>query len=239
MSPAFRYRVEADRRLAGALRHLICVDTPVFFSSVGERYEEFRDTQRRASQLAADGRRGRVNDAGQKERAMKTMIGLAMVIVTGILCTGIADAQTARAELKDADGKTVGDAVLEQRANDVRITANFTGVPPGTHAFHIHEVGKCDPPFESAGGHFNPTGKQHGKDNPQGSHAGDLPNIQVPADGRLKVEATAKDVSLGAAKNGLLDADGSALVVHEGADDYKSDPAGNAGKRIACGVIHR
>jgi superoxide dismutase, Cu-Zn family len=170
---------------------------------------------------------------------MKTMIGIAVVIATGILFTGVADAQTARAELKDGDGKTVGEAVLEQRGDDVRVTANLIGVSPGTHAFHIHEIGKCDPPFESAGGHFNPTGKQHGKDNPQGPHAGDLPNIQVPANGRLKVEATAKDVSLGAGKNGLLDADGSALVVHEGADDYKSDPAGNAGKRIACGVIHR
>jgi Cu-Zn family superoxide dismutase len=170
---------------------------------------------------------------------MKTMFGLAIVIATGILCAGIAEAQTARAELKDADGKTVGEAVLEQRGNDVRITTTFTGVPPGTHALHIHEVGKCDPPFESAGGHFNPAGKQHGQDNPQGAHAGDLPNIQVPASGRLTAEATARDVSLGAGTNGLLDADGAALVVHEGADDYKSDPAGNAGKRIACGVIRQ
>ena len=170
---------------------------------------------------------------------MKTMFGLAIVIATVILCTGIADAQTARAELKDEDGKTVGEAVLEQTGNDVRIRTNFTGVPPGTHAFHIHAVGKCDPPFESAGGHFNPTGKQHGKDNPQGAHAGDLPNIQIPADGRLTTEATARDVSLGAGTKGLLDADGAALVVHDGTDDYKSDPAGNAGKRIACGVIHQ
>jgi superoxide dismutase, Cu-Zn family len=170
---------------------------------------------------------------------MRTISGLATMIATGILFTGIADAQTARAELKDASGNVVGEAVLEQRGDDVLITTNFTGIPSGTHAFHVHEVGKCEPPFESAGGHFNPTGKQHGKDNPQGAHAGDLPNIQVPANGRVKVEATAKGVSLGAAQNGLLDADGSALVVHEGADDYKSDPAGNAGKRIACGVIHR
>ena len=171
--------------------------------------------------------------------SMRTVTSIATMIATGILFTGVADAQTARAELKDAGGNTVGEAVLEQRGEEVRITATFTALVSGTHAFHIHEVGTCEPPFESAGGHFNPTGKQHGKDNPQGAHAGDLPNIEVPANGRAKVEATAKGVSLGAAQNGLLDADGSALVVHEGADDYKSDPAGNAGKRIACGVIHR
>jgi Cu-Zn family superoxide dismutase len=170
---------------------------------------------------------------------MRTITGIATLIAVGILFTRVADAQSARAELKDANGNTVGEAVLEQRGADVRITANFTGIPPGTHAFHIHEVGKCEPPFESAGGHFNPTGKQHGKDNPRGAHAGDLPNIEVPANGRVKVESTAMGVSLGADRNGLLDADGSALVVHEGADDYKSDPAGNAGKRIACGVVHR
>lgn len=168
---------------------------------------------------------------------MRMMTGTAVMIATGILLTGVADAQTARAELKDASGKTVGEAVLEQRDDEVRITTNFTGILPGTHAFPIHAVGKCDPPFESSGGHFNPTGKQHGKNNPQGPHAGDLPNIVVPANGRLKVEVTAKGVSFGTAKNGLFDADGSALVVHEGADDYKSDPAGNAGKRIACGAV--
>jgi Cu-Zn family superoxide dismutase len=170
---------------------------------------------------------------------MRTILVIAAMITTGLSLNGVADAQSARAELKDAGGKTVGEAILEQKGEDVRIVTTITGVPPGTHALHIHEVGKCETPFESAGAHFNPTGKQHGKDNPQGPHAGDLPNIEVPASGRVKVEATARGVSLGAGKNGLLDADGSALVVHEGADDYKSDPAGNAGKRIACGVIRR
>jgi Cu-Zn family superoxide dismutase len=166
-----------------------------------------------------------------------TVIGVAMV--TALPFTGIAEAQTARAELRDEAGKTVGEATFQQSGDDVRITTTFTALPPGTHALHIHEVGKCEPPFESAGGHFNPTGKQHGRDNPQGPHAGDLPNIEVPQTGQLKVEATAHGVSLGADKNGLLDMDGSALVVHEGADDYKSNPAGNSGKRIACGVIRR
>jgi Cu-Zn family superoxide dismutase len=167
------------------------------------------------------------------------MIVIGVVMATGLLVTASADAQTARAEVKNIDGKIVGEAMLEQKGADVRITATLTGLPAGTHAFHIHEVGKCEPPFESAGGHFNPTGKHHGKDNPQGPHAGDLPNLEVPANGVVKVETIARDVSLGAGKSGLLDADGAALVVHQDADDYRSDPAGNAGKRIACGVIHR
>ena len=100
-------------------------------------------------------------------------------------------------------------------------------------------MGRCEAPFESAGGHFNPAGKKHGKDNPGGAHAGDLPNITVPESGRASVEVTVKGVSLDGGKGGLLDADGAALVVHEGRDDYRSDPAGNAGKRLACAVIER
>jgi superoxide dismutase, Cu-Zn family len=166
-----------------------------------------------------------------------------------VLLAGGAQAQTgaqapaksakASADFKDAAGKKVGEAILEQRDGAVQIMVTFTGLPPGTRAFHIHEVGACEPPFESAGGHFNPAGKKHGKDNPAGPHAGDLPNITVPESGRASVEVTVKDVSLDGGRGGLLDADGAALVVHEGTDDYKSDPAGNAGKRLACAVIRR
>jgi superoxide dismutase, Cu-Zn family len=166
-----------------------------------------------------------------------TIVGVLLACAS--LLAGTADAQQkASADIVDAAGKKVGEAILEQRDGTVQISATFTGLPPGPHAFHIHEVGKCDPPFESAGGHFNPTGKQHGKDNPAGPHAGDLPNLEVPSSGGVKVDVTVKDLSLGG-RAGLLDADGAALVVHEGADDYKSDPAGNAGKRLACGVIRR
>lgn len=165
-------------------------------------------------------------------------------IAAGLLaCVGLAGAADAQqkvsADIHDATGKRVGEAILEQRDRAVEITATFTGLPPGTRAFHIHEVGRCEPPFESAGGHFNPTGKQHGKDNPGGPHAGDLPNLEVPQSGGLKIEVTAKNVSLDGGRDALLDADGAALVVHADPDDYTSDPAGSAGKRLACGVIRR
>jgi superoxide dismutase, Cu-Zn family len=99
----------------------------------------------------------------------------------------------------------------------------------------VHAVGRCEPPFESAGDHFNPTGKQHGRDNPRGPHAGDLPNVPAVPARRATIEIVVRHVSLAA----LLDADGASLVVHEHADDHTTDPAGNAGRRIACGVITR
>jgi Cu-Zn family superoxide dismutase len=171
---------------------------------------------------------------------MRRLVVVSVIVLASVWLHGTADAQSARAELKDATGKSFGTARLEQKGDALQITATLTGLPPGPHAFHIHAVGKCEgPEFTTAGGHFNPAGKQHGKDNPQGAHAGDLPNLEVPADGQVTVDATARGVSLDSGPNGLLDADGSALVIHEGADDYKSDPAGNAGKRIACGVVSR
>lgn len=141
--------------------------------------------------------------------------------------------ETAKAPLKDKTGKDVGTVELTQTQAGVLLKLAVKGLPAGEHAFHIHAVGKCEPPFESAGEHFNPTGKQHGRDNPRGPHAGDMPNIEVPSSRRATIDIVLKNVSL----NSMLDGDGASLVVHENADDYKSDPAGNSGRRIACGVI--
>jgi Cu-Zn family superoxide dismutase len=154
-----------------------------------------------------------------------------------MVIAGQALAETARAELHNDQGKKVGAATLEETPHGVLITLDLDGVPPGTHALHIHEVGKCEPPFKSAGGHFNPTEKKHGVLSAAGMHAGDLPNISVPESGKLKVDVFAAGVTLGNGKDGLFDADGSSLVLHAGPDDYKTDPAGEAGARVACGVI--
>jgi len=144
------------------------------------------------------------------------------------------------ARLADASGRQVGRAVLLQEGGSVRILIDLTGVAPGTKGVHIHEVGRCDAPsFESAGAHFNPTKAQHGRANPRGPHAGDLPNITVDATGRGHLEVSVTRVTLEKGSTSLFDADGSALIVHESADDLYTDPAGNSGARVACGVIHR
>jgi Cu-Zn family superoxide dismutase len=131
----------------------------------------------------------------------------------------------------------VGAATLTETPHGVLIHVNLTKGPSGAHAFHLHAVGKCEPPFTSAGPHFNPTTKQHGVENPMGLHAGDLPNLQVPSDGVLSFDVFARDVTLKTGANSLLDADGTAIVLHAQADDYKTDPAGNAGDRVVCGII--
>ena len=144
---------------------------------------------------------------------------------------------TASAVLKDTSGKDVGKATLTVTPSGVLVSLDLTAAPPGDHAFHIHAVGKCEPPdFKSAGPHFNPDQTKHGLMNPQGPHAGDMPNLHVPTNGKLQVEILDPTVTL-SADAALLDADGAALVIHASADDYKTDPAGNAGDRIACGVI--
>lgn len=161
--------------------------------------------------------------------------------IAALMCAAAASpaaAQAATAALKNADGKEVGSANLTQTPHGVLINVSVKGLPPGEHAFHVHAVGKCEPPFTSAGGHFNPGGKKHGIMVAEGSHAGDMPNLHVPQNGDLTVEVLNAAITLEKGKpNSVYDADGSAIVIHAGGDDYKSDPAGDAGGRIACGVI--
>ncbi len=145
--------------------------------------------------------------------------------------------ETAQAEIKDATGQVVGRATLRQTPDGVRIQTTFSGLPVGAHGFHIHETGRCEPPFTTAGGHFNPEPKQHGRESQMGRHAGDLPNLTVPENGRVIVEVIEPMVSLRSGPNSLMDGDGSALVVHERRDDNQTDPDGNSGSRIACGII--
>jgi superoxide dismutase, Cu-Zn family len=166
--------------------------------------------------------------------------GLVFVAVVLVGCAGLGPGGEGAggAELKNTSGQTVGTANFTQAGNVVRILVEAKGLPPGPHAVHVHAVGKCEPPdFSSAGPHFNPTNKQHGALNPQGPHAGDLPNLTVAPDGTGRMETTTEQLSLGSGPTSVWDADGSAVIVHANADDFKTDPTGNAGARIACGVL--
>jgi superoxide dismutase, Cu-Zn family len=143
-------------------------------------------------------------------------------------------------ELKDAKGNSIGTATIVSKGKGVEVKLALKGLPPGEHAVHFHQKPLCDPPdFKSAGGHFNPTGKQHGFDNPQGHHAGDMPNFTVKPNGTAKATVKDEDVVLGTGSesNSLFANGGTSIMIHAKADDMKTDPAGNSGDRIACGAI--
>jgi Cu-Zn family superoxide dismutase len=171
-----------------------------------------------------------------KLKIMAMVLALAVAL---IWACGESTTQTAKATLVNNQGQKVGEAKLTQTADGVKIDLTVENLPPGVHAFHIHDKGVCTgPDFMSAGGHFNPFGKHHGLKNPQGPHAGDLPSLTVGPDGRATVSAVAKLVTLKEGeKNSLMQPGGTSLVIHEKADDDMTDPAGNAGARIACGAI--
>src|ERR1051326_8956670 len=161
--------------------------------------------------------------------------GVGMGSLAAALCLAAASKTV---EIQDADGKSVGTAKIEKSGHGIKIEYNLKGLTPGEHAMPIHQTAKCEgPKFTSAGGLFNPAGKKHGLENPEGHHAGDMKNFTVKADGTAKGTLMDPDATLDEGSNSIFGNGGTALVIHAKADDMKSAPAGNAGDRIACGVI--
>ena len=147
-------------------------------------------------------------------------------------------APSATVEIHAADGSLRASGTLAQRAEGIAVHVEAHGMAPGSYGIHVHAVGQCaGPGFASAGGHWNPTGKQHGRDNPMGMHEGDLPNLVIAADGNGVLDAVIAGGMLNSGSAALLDADGAAIVIHADADDYRTDPSGNSGPRVACGVV--
>ncbi len=172
--------------------------------------------------------------------AMKPKTLFAIALPMAVIALSLASAAKTVVELKDAQGKSVGSATIWEgnAGGGVGIELSLHDLLPGEHALHFHQNAKCEPPdFKSAGPHFNPDEKKHGLENPEGHHAGDMKNFTVDANGKAKVRTGDKDVNLGDDSHSLFSNGGTALVIHAKADDMKTDPAGNAGDRIACGVV--
>ncbi|MCB2050667.1 MAG: superoxide dismutase family protein [Novosphingobium sp.] len=175
---------------------------------------------------------------------MKRLAPIALIPVFTVLsaCTTVGTvpaSHVANATLEMANGLPAGTVQLVSDGEKVTLTAAVAGMSPGVHGIHLHTTGSCvAPDFKSAGGHLNPDGRQHGMDNPMGSHVGDLPNITVSDAGAGTISVALQGTQAELMET-LFDADGTAIVVHAGPDDYKTDPSGNSGGRIACGVLKK
>ncbi|MFB6286198.1 MAG: superoxide dismutase family protein [Candidatus Bipolaricaulia bacterium] len=184
----------------------------------------------------------RMVDSWQSTARCVLLSAMVALALTAMLAPTVgAVGERAVAELYNSDNELVGLAFFEQVSEStVRITGPVEGLSSGPHGVHIHETGTCEPPdFTSAGGHFNPTGAEHGLDNPNGPHAGDLPNLNAPGDGRTWLEYETDRISLTEGPASLFDEDGSAIVIHAGKDDQQTNPSGASGDRVACGEIRQ
>ena len=172
------------------------------------------------------------------KRLLIVLIVLAVMVLPYGACAQQGVTHNASAVLKDTNGREIGVASFtEDSRGVVHIDVRASGLSPGMHGIHIHEKGDCSPTFAAAGAHFNPQGKHHGLKNPDGPHAGDLPDLQVDANGVGYLNTTTDRFTLSASPTSVFDSDGSSLVIHSGPDDQMTDPAGNSGDRVACGVI--
>ena len=170
------------------------------------------------------------------------VFALPMVFLSACTTSGgtaaASGAGAARAMLLAGDGSAHGEAIVTEASDGLHVAVRARGLTPGIHAVHIHMTGSCTPPdFASAGGHWNPTGRKHGKDNPDGMHMGDMPNMLAGSDGAGEMAFVIPGGTVKSGPHPLLDSDGAAIVIHAQADDNRTDPAGNAGGRVACGVF--